>query len=477
MINSFKSGLFYSVIGKYGNMLIQLLVNAVLSRMLSPEDHGVLAIMMVFIVFFQMLSDMGFGPAIIQNKELDSEDITALFNFSVIFSLFLAVLFGLSGYGISYIYRSKIYIPISWLLSIAVLFNGLLTVPNSVLLKEKNFKSVNIRILLSSIIGGLVGIVLAFLDFKVYALAYSTITTAFVNFIITFKVAKITNKYNFKFSAVKKIWGFSKNQFGFSFLNYFSRNADNILIGRFMGASMLGNYSKAYQLLMLPTNVFTRVIVPVLQPVLSDYENNVLFIRNFYYKVLHFLFLIGLPLSVFLSVSAKEIIYFVFGRQWNLAIEPFAILSLTVWTQMVYGSIAAIYQSRNKTKHLLIMGIVNTIINVISIIIGVYFKSLNSVSLFLTMAFLLNFLFSFWMLSTKVLNSKLSEIFKLMIRPLIISILVFIGLKGVELFINIESGSFISLVVKGIVYILVFLLSCMFMGEIKEVKNSFLNEK
>ena len=72
MINSFKSGLFYSVIGKYGNMLIQLLVNAVLSRMLSPEDHGVLAIMMVFIVFFQMLSDMGFGPAIIQNKELDS---------------------------------------------------------------------------------------------------------------------------------------------------------------------------------------------------------------------------------------------------------------------------------------------------------------------------------------------------------------------------------------------------------------------
>ena len=72
-----------------------------------------------------------------------------------------------------------------------------------------------------------------------------------------------------------------KNQFGFNFINYFSRNSDNILIGKFISTEALGNYNKAYQLLMYPNTIFSGIITPVLQPVLSDYESDVKTIKKY----------------------------------------------------------------------------------------------------------------------------------------------------------------------------------------------------
>ena len=70
LIDEFKKGVLYSAIGKYSNVIVQLLVQAILSRLLTPKEYGVVAIVNVFLIFFQMLADFGIGPAIIQNKKL-----------------------------------------------------------------------------------------------------------------------------------------------------------------------------------------------------------------------------------------------------------------------------------------------------------------------------------------------------------------------------------------------------------------------
>ncbi|MCT1185681.1 hypothetical protein EFL96_07410 [Lactococcus lactis] len=89
MNNKLREGFTFTAIGTYSNFLIQIIVQAILSRLLSPREYGIIAIMQVFIVFFAMLVEAGMGPAIIQNKKLTNRDNMNLFNFSAIFSILI----------------------------------------------------------------------------------------------------------------------------------------------------------------------------------------------------------------------------------------------------------------------------------------------------------------------------------------------------------------------------------------------------
>ncbi|MGJ0738145.1 oligosaccharide flippase family protein, partial [Enterococcus casseliflavus] len=105
MRNAFRSGMIFTAIGQYSNVLIQLLINVVLSRLIPVEEFGVVANVQVFLVFFQMFVTAGLGPAIIQNKEMKEEDYGIVFNYTVLFAFLLAVGFGLFGHFVAIIYN------------------------------------------------------------------------------------------------------------------------------------------------------------------------------------------------------------------------------------------------------------------------------------------------------------------------------------------------------------------------------------
>src|SRR5699024_9050728 len=109
----------------------------------TPKEYGVIAVLNVFIVFFQMISDIGLGPAIIQNHELNLKDYSILFNYSGIFSSILAICFGFLGLIIARIYDDSSYVILSWFSAPMILFYGFNSVPNAILLKNKVFKKVN----------------------------------------------------------------------------------------------------------------------------------------------------------------------------------------------------------------------------------------------------------------------------------------------------------------------------------------------
>lgn len=463
-----KAGMVFTTIGIYSNFVLQLIINAVLSRLLTPKEYGVVAIMQVFIVFFALMIEAGMGPAIIQNKTLSPKDIKVLFNYSAFFAILLALIFALFGQVLALVYNDSVYKTLTWVQAISVLFNGLNIVPSALLNKGKRFKQVNFSLVIANICAGIVGVTLAFMHFGVYSLIFSAITTSVVNFSLNRYFTKINFSKEMYLEPLKKIWSFSKNQFGFNFINYFSRNSDNILIGKFMGASALANYSKAYQLIMLPNTLFLGIISPVLQPVLSDYQDNVDYIREVYFKIVHILALIGLPLSVFLSLSSKQIIYFMFGTQWSAAIIPFSILSLTVWIQMTLSSSGAILQARNHTKLLFKLGVMGAIILVSSIVIGILLGTINTVATTLAVGFVINYCVNFSQLIKKSLNGSLAEFAKEFISPMLLGIIMFLV---IEIYSFVEpQGIFVALVLRGLIFIGVMLLYIIFTKEKELIK-------
>lgn len=477
MDKALKRGFLFTAMGKFSNIIILLGINAVLSRLLSPKDYGIIAMMQVFITFFQLLVEAGMGPAIIQNKKISERDISSLFNFSILFSIFLALSFGLFGNFIAYFYHNKVFIVLCWIQSIAVFIGGLNVVPLAQLNKAKKFREVNMVQVFGNLVGGIVAISTALLGFGMYALILNAITIALITLLLNFYLAKIKVSKSFDSSAVKKIFSFAANQFGFNFINYFSRNSDNLLVGKFMGSAALGNYSKAYQLLMMPNSVFLGIITPVLQPVLSDFQNDTEMIKKSYLKIVHLLALVGFSLSIFLSIFSQEIIYFMFGTQWGDAIFPFKILALTVWIQLTLSPGGAVLQARNKPKALFKIGIGSAIILVLSIIVGISFKDLNKMAISLTIGFFINYFVNYFLVMKAAFDASLLELLEELMKPLLVGlitgILCFITKSITICYVN---NNFFILIINGIFFGLFFVVISMIFGEIKFIKKVLVTE-
>lgn len=466
-----RKAFIYTAIGKYSNYFIQLVVQMVLSRLLTPKEFGVVAIMQVFIIFFALMIEAGMGPAIIQNKTLTYQDNNILFNFSALFAIIVSIIFGFFGFFLSSFYSNSIFIQLTWLQSLSVMFDGLNIVPTALLYKSQKFKIVNFNVVTANFISGTVGVILAFLGFGVYSLIWYAIFTSLIKFTLNmfFTTVSFTRKWNLV--ALKKIWVFSKNQFFFNFINYFSRNSDNILIGKFLGETAIANYSKSYQLLTMPSSLLLGIIYPVLQPILSEYQDDVKYIREISYKLVHFLVLISLPLSILLSFTAQPIIFFLFGNQWGDAVFPFKSLSLTIWSQIAVASFGGIIAARNKSEILVINGLLNASITVSSIILGISFGSINAVSICLTIAFIINFFISSYTIIKYVLDDHMKNYYKLFYSPILLSIIIFIFLWLVNTF-N-YSNIWISFAINLIVFIIIFIAYLVITKEIDDVLKIF----
>ena len=474
MADEFKKGVFYSALGKYSNVVIQLVVTAILSRILTPQEYGIVAVVNVFLIFFQMLADFGIGPAIIQNKTLTKNEINNIFGFSIYLALFLGIVFVFLGYPISIFYSNQVYIPISMVLAVCLFFYGVLVVPQSILLREKKFSTVNMVTILANVASGVVSIVLAFNGFSYYALIISNTVKAALLFVVFYFKTDIKAQFKLDTSPLKKIFSFSKNQFLFNFINYFSRNLDSMLIGRYFSASALAFYDKAYQVSLYPNQILTNVISPVIQPIMSEYETDLQKIKMVYLKITTILASIGLPLSVFLFFNASEIILFLFGDQWSGSVLPFQILAVSVWVQMISSSTGAIFQSANRTDLLLLSGILSAIVTVSAIFIGIFAGKIEYVALMVIIAFSINFVQTNYLLMYRLFQTNFTEVIKALVKPLIMAALqmVFFFFMPELPFVN-----FINLLIYGSAFVVLFGIGLMVTGQMKLLKDVLVKGK
>ncbi|WP_423188912.1 lipopolysaccharide biosynthesis protein [Alkalibacterium sp. f15] len=467
MMEQFKNALFYTALGKYSIVTVQLLVQAVLSRILTPEEYGIVAAVNIFLVFFQLLADFGLGPAIIQNKDLDSEEVNSIFSFSLYIAFGLAILFVFLGYPMSLFYGNDVFIPISRILAIAVFFYGILVVPQSILLREKNFKLVNITVVIGASVSGVISIILALLGFSYYAIIIGNTAKAFTLFVVFYIKTETKISLRFKWAPLKKIFAFSRNQFLFNFINYFSRNLDNLLIGRYFSSSALAYYDKAYQVSLYPNQVLTSLVTSVIHPILSDYEDEKDRIKRVYLRISNLLATLGMPLSVFLFFSAEEVILFLFGGQWDGSVLAFQILALSIWIQMILSSTGGIFQSGNRTDLLLLSGVLSTVFNVTGIVIGILMGQIEYVAAFLVLSFSLNLIQANYLLLIKMFQSSLLEFFKVLVKPVYLAIM---QVAAFWLLPELPLNIFLSLVVKGLVFVSVWVVGLLITGEFKRLK-------
>lgn len=418
------AGIGYTAVSKYSSIIISLIISGILARLLAPEEFGVVAIAMVIISFFSIFSDLGISPAIVQNKKLKKEHLADLFSFTIWLGLGLTLLFLAISPQIATYYQSESLLPICQLLSISLFFNTINIIPNALLYKNKEFRFLAVRNLVIQFIVGLLAIIAAISGVGLYALVINPILSSFILFLMSYRKNPQQVRCVTGLSTLRLIFSYSIYQFLFNLINYFSRNLDKLLIGKYMGMNLLGYYEKSYRLMMLPIQNITFVITPVLHPVLSDFQDDLRHLASAYERVLRTLAFIGFPLSIFLFFTAKEITLLIFGNQWLPAVPVFQILALSAGFQIVLSSSGSIFQAANDTKSLFICGVFSSALNVSGIAIGIfYFKSLEAIASCLCITFLINFIQCYLQMYLKTFGKRSLHLFiKQLVSPALLTL-------------------------------------------------------
>lgn len=476
MINKIKEGFFYTSLAQFVNVVSLLLINIILSHKLTPSDFGVITMVQVIATFMNLFTSEAVPSAIIQDKKLKDKDYGILFNYSVILGLLGTLLFGLFGILLSIFFNNSIYISVSWFMSILVFASFVNCVPQGLFLKGLNFKALSIRRIISSILGLLSGIISIYFGAEIYSIVITLVVP--VVFTLLFNLFYVSIPYNLSFNIhpLRIVGRFVIEQAKFSVLNYGYRNVDNVLIGKFFGSTDLGYYSKSYQLLSQPITLFLGIITPVLQPILSKFEDDSNYIKKFYIKISKEIAFVSIPLSIFFSINSKEIVYFLFGRQWSGSILPMSILSLSIWVQLLSQVITPIWQSLNLPRLQTKNGKISFFLITIFVCIGITTHSIVYVSIFVSLSYYFNFFISANMLMKKGLNSNLLKLIDAFFVPIISGIVNVVVMLIAKKMIEFDS-IFLTLIIRGVIWLIEVSLFLFFTGNLKEMYDLLKGKK
>ena len=465
-----KYNTIVAMLSRYSDYFLQLFITAILSRILTPKDFGVVAVVSVFVVFFQLASDIGIGAAIIQDKHLDESDIKSAFNLTIIIAIIFSVVFFSSANVIASFYDRQEYETIVKILSISCLFNILSMIPMNILRKKKKFLHIGVIIGVSNLVSGVTAIAMAVKGYSFYSLVIKAVLYSVMVFFLTFIFSKAKLGFVWRKSFFKRIVKFSFYQFMFNLVNYFSRNTDNILIGKYIGEETLGYYEKSYKLMMLPLQTFTYIIGSILHPILTEFQDDKDKLYSNYIYVCRILSLVGFPLSIVLFYNASELILILFGSQWIYSISIFKVLSLSVGFQMVSSSAGAIYQAAGRTELLFLNGVITSSIIISAVIFGILKNNVMYIAYGILATTVISFYIGFYILIRIALKQRLKPFYINMLNPLLTSLIMAAVLFFVQNLLNFDE-IVISILLKSFIAFIVYLIMLRITNELKFIKG------
>ena len=342
----------------------------VLARLLTPEDYGTMAMVVAINGFAGLFLNLGLSTATIQKADITHAQVSTLFWINAGVGFILMIVVASLSPLIAKFYQAPELLWVALVMSTIFFMNGLAVQHQALLNRQMRFFDIAVMQIASTLIGILIAVYFAFEGYGYWALALNRLTETFFFVAGTWFFAKWTPGLPRRVAGVGSMLKFGSNLVGFDVVNYFSRNLDKILLGRFYGNESLGLYSKAYQLLMLPIENLLNPLKRVAMPALSRLRNEPDSYRIYYMKFISILAFVTMPLVAFLFVCSDQIINIILGQQWGETSELFKILALVAFIQPVASTRGVVLVTTGKGKRYLILGISFSIIISASFVVG-----------------------------------------------------------------------------------------------------------
>lgn len=322
-------GMIWSAIERFGAMAMAFISNLVLARLLLPEDFGCIGMLYIFIAISGAFVYGGLNSALIQIKTPSHTDYSTVFfwNISVsvicYFILYFIAPFIANWYGIPLLCK---VLRVHGVLLFIVAFAAVQTAHVQ---KNLRFKELSIRSLISSALGLLVGIFLAYYGYGVWSLVFSSLTSNFVSAILIWNISTWRPSFEFSLSSFKKLFSFGGMMLLTSLIDKTYINIQGLLIGKWCSANDLGYYTQAKKLEDVPNGALAHIVSYVSFPVFSKLQSDKMALLQGLRKNIKAITFLNFPLCVLLIVIAHPLILLLYGSKWEVSTYYFQVLCLS----------------------------------------------------------------------------------------------------------------------------------------------------
>lgn len=308
-------------------LFLKLTTTAILARLLTPEDFGIVAMVTVITGFAELFKDAGLSTATVQRQNITQGQVSALFWINVGVSCLIAMLTASLAPAIAWIYQEPRLLAVTLVLSVTVIFGGLSVQHQALLRRNLRFKDLAIIEVTSMFLGLAAAVAMAYLGLHYWALIGMTTTTAVSTAVLSIALSGWRPGLPRRKTGVRPMLRFGGGLVGFNLLNYVNRNADNLVAGIFLGSTALGLYSRAYTLMLMPFYHINAPLTGIVVPTLSRLQAEPRKYAAVYLEMLALLACFSTPIVALLFVAAEDVIAVFLGSEWKEAVPLFRYLA------------------------------------------------------------------------------------------------------------------------------------------------------
>ena len=389
------SSLIWKFAESISSQAVTFIVSIVIARILSPSDYGVIAMVFVFTAIAQTFIDGGFNSALVQKKNADDLDFSSVLYFSVAVSivlyaaLFFAVPYIADYYGDEY----DLLPPVFRILGLRLIISAVNAVQQAYVQKKMMFKNFFWATLVGTVISGIIGVIMAYMGFGVWALVAQNLIAALVNTITLFVLTRKTPIWNFSFQRLRGLLGFGSKILGSSLLITTYVELRAMIIGKVYSASDLAYFDRARQFPGLFVNNINATIGAVLFPKLSMEQDNLSVLKSSIRRSLRFTTFIMCPLLMGLVSASEPLIRLLLTDKWIMCVPIMQIMCIVDLFQPIYTANTQALKAIGASGWIFKLEIVKKTMELVTLLCVMRISVMAIVINMVVMAILFNFAF------------------------------------------------------------------------------------
>ncbi|CAB3753859.1 lipopolysaccharide biosynthesis protein [Paraburkholderia solisilvae] len=360
--------------------VIQLIGLAILSRLLSPADFGVMALATIVTNFAGLLRDMGTGPALIRSRDMSPTLVNSVFWVNIGAGTAIALAIVAFSVPLARLFNSgSLSHVLCWLaLTFPIMSFG--AAHQALLERASQFRTVARSDVLSYTSGMVAAIVSAYFGLGLTSLVVQALVQSSMSSLQMYLASPWRPTLRWDLKEVREIFGFSSNLTLSNFVIYLNRNTDSMIVGKVLGAVALGPYSLAFKIMLYPLQSVAYVAAKALYPVLSANQTDPDKQRASYLQSVSFVALITAPLMGGLVALREPFIAVALGAKWASVAPLLVWLAPVGFVQSVLSTAPAVFMVKGRTDWLLMLNFCVAMLHIACWLIGAHFGGLQGIA-------------------------------------------------------------------------------------------------
>jgi PST family polysaccharide transporter len=373
-VESFRGPVLRGLAWKTATRIIfessKIIVGVLLARLLSPVSYGIAGMVLVIVAFEPALAGVAVASLLVKRREIDEDDRSTVFWTCFAIGSTATVAGFLLSWPAARFYGEPQVQPLFAVLSLIFVISSLGSTHAHLLVRDMNFRGLELRAMAGALIGGALAVALAAAGFGPWALIAQPLAAVTVSTVLLWTFARWRPRRRFSRRSLREIRSFGGNVSGMLVLFQLNQNTDNVLIGRYLGAQALGMYALAYNVILVPFSRLASPLHDVVYPVFSRLQDHTERLARVWLRTIRLLTAVAAPTMLLLVVCAPDLVHVVFGPKWADAVPVMQILAWVGALYVVQGLNSVLLQALGRTRLLFRYALVSFAAGLGSFVLG-----------------------------------------------------------------------------------------------------------